>query len=144
MLNNNIFGSRSFFAQTHLENRKASADDTIKAVAEEDFLIRNSINKTWNEEVAAERVLRLQKERAMRMQVILKKVDMKAERDMLIQERVDTEIIKAKEESVTFITRDNIDEAIELVLRDVVCHNVAIDVDGNNYPKNSQQVTGTS
>nr|XP_031843055.1 probable 28S ribosomal protein S26, mitochondrial [Nomia melanderi] len=135
---------RSFLVQTLLESKKATTVHNLEAIAREDFLIRSSINKTWNEQVAAERELRLQKEKAMRIETILKKKEMKAERDMAIQQRVDAEVRKAKEESATFITPDNIDEAIELAVRNVISCNVTIDLDGNFYPEKPEQVTGTS
>nr|XP_033331013.1 probable 28S ribosomal protein S26, mitochondrial [Megalopta genalis] len=124
---------RSFFVNKHIEMRNKSRVITSQEHIDEDFIFRFNVNKKWNEQVAAAREERLKNLRENRTEEILKKMEMKAERDLQIQLRVDATIRKAKEESATFITKDNIDQAIEKAFENIIDYNSAIDLDGNTY-----------
>ncbi|XP_003704767.1 mitochondrial ribosomal protein S26 [Megachile rotundata] len=105
-----------------------------------DFEMSSYINDRWNEHVAALREQRLAKERKQRKEEIREKVKAKEERELKLQELIDTQVKKAKEEAPTFITRENIDEAIENALKTIVDHNAALDPKGRfhkNIPENS-------
>ncbi|CAK9824720.1 Probable 28S ribosomal protein S26, mitochondrial [Anthophora retusa] len=124
---------RQFFIDYEAKKVQVFSEKFVKHNAEEDFKICSYINDIWNKEVAALREQRLATERKLRVEEINMKVKEKAIRDLNIQERVDAEIRKAKEEAVTFITQDNIDEAIKNTLETIVDHNFAIDSNGNFY-----------
>ena len=123
----------SHFMQTESANRIKFDPVTVRALAAKDFVKCNEINEQWNEEVAKQRVQRLAEQREERIKEITLKLEAKRERDLKLRTRVDAEIKKAKEEALTFITPENIDEAIQNALRNIANHNVAIDTDGNFY-----------
>lgn len=107
--------------------------DTVKINIEKDFEICSNINNQWNKEIAMIRQKRLNQERTYRIQEIHKKLKEKKERDLKMQEIIDANIKKVKEEAATFITSKNIDEAILNALENIIDHNIAIDRDGNFY-----------
>ncbi|XP_076651560.1 mitochondrial ribosomal protein S26 [Halictus rubicundus] len=131
---------RSFFVAKLEEEKVKSSATTSQEYANEDFLVRYHINKEWNKQVAAEREDRLIAERSRRTEEIMMKLEEKAERNLQIQRDVDAEIRKAKEEAPTFITPDNIDQAIAKALENIVNHNAAIDLEGNYYIEHSEEI----
>ncbi|CAK9794864.1 Probable 28S ribosomal protein S26, mitochondrial [Anthophora plagiata] len=124
---------KQFFIENEAKKSQMFDENVVKHNAEEDFKICSYINDNWNKHVAALREKRLAEERELRVKEIKMKVEEKAMRDLNIQKTVDAEIRKAKEEAPTFITRDNIDEAIKNTLETIVNHNAAIDNNGNFY-----------
>lgn len=131
----------NFFEQEE-EKRKHLLDaDIVKRNWEKDFEICSYINNTWNEQSATLRKERLAQARKMRDEEIDQKLEAKAKRDKEIQIRVDAEIRKAKEQAATFITAENIDEAIRAALETVVSHNAAIDVNGKIYEEKPENVS---
>lgn len=135
---------RQFFIDYEAKKAEVFSENVVKHNAEEDFKICSYVNDIWNKEVAALREQRLAMERELRVKEIKMKIEEKAIRDLKIQERVDAEIRKAKEEAVTFITRDNIDEAIKNTLQTIVNHNVAIDSNGNFYKDEPVKVASSA
>lgn len=131
--NNTFFCFRSHFRRTESANKIKFDPITVRALAAKDFVKCSEINEQWNKEVAKQREQRLAEQREVRVKEIMAKLEAKRERDLKLRSRVDAEIKKAKEEALTFITPENIDEAIQNALRNIVNHNVAIDVDGNFY-----------
>ncbi|XP_017882691.1 probable 28S ribosomal protein S26, mitochondrial [Ceratina calcarata] len=130
------------FFEEQEEIRKQNFDEaTVNANIEKDFEICSYLNNTWNEQSAMLRTKRLAVERERRFKEIDEKLEAKAIRDKQIQIRVDTEIKKAKEQAPTFITQENIDEAIRKALETVVDHNVAIDIHGNPYKDKPENVS---
>lgn len=115
---------------------------------EKDFEICSYINNQWNEKIAIIRQQRLSQERTHRIEKIHKKLKEKKERDLKMQEIIDANIKKIKEEATTFITPKNIDEAILNALENIIDHNIAIDCDGNFYKdkpeKNESSTTSNS
>lgn len=124
---------RHYFFEIEKANRVEFDEETVKQKTKEDFLKCSKINDDWNKQVAVEREFRYNKQREERVNEIKLKLEAKKAREVETQARVDSEIRKAKEEAVTFITSNNIDEAIEKVLQTIVNHNAAIDLKGNFY-----------
>lgn len=143
LFNNYRTLSNSVFKYFHIKYKESIQHldpQIVKANFEKDFEVCNYINDRWNEHVAALREERLAKERKERKEEIKVKVKEKEERELKVQKLIDTQIKKAKEEAPTFITRKNIDEAIQNALETVVDHNAAIDLNGNFHkdkPENS-------
>ncbi|KOC63633.1 putative 28S ribosomal protein S26, mitochondrial [Habropoda laboriosa] len=135
---------KNFFIEKEQKKTECLEENVVKINVENDFKMCNYINDIWNNQVAAMRERRLAKEREDRVKEINIKLKEKAIRDLSIQERVDAEIRKAKEEAPTFITRDTIDEAIRNALENVVNHNVAIDSNGNIYDKPMEVASSTA
>uniref|UniRef100_A0A2S2NED2 Small ribosomal subunit protein mS26 n=1 Tax=Schizaphis graminum TaxID=13262 RepID=A0A2S2NED2_SCHGA len=104
------------------------------------------INDNWNAEVALEREQRLANEREARREEILAQLIEKEEEKKKKLEAVEEIIRLEKEKSKTYITIDNIDEAIEKALDNVVDHKYALDLAGNIIKGNSphEPTTGTS
>lgn len=100
---------------------------------EEDFKVCSAINDEWNAEVAKKRDIRLADMRQNRRNVILQQLLRKEQEQEKQKEQLKERIKKVKEESVTFITAENVDAAIEECLANVINHNRALDSEGNWY-----------
>lgn len=99
-------------------------------LAEEDFLRCSEINDLWNAEIAVKREKRLELKKERQMEAAMVRVEVKKARDASLQARADRNIRRMKKQSANFITADNIDEAIEKTLANVINHNVAVDLNG--------------
>lgn len=119
--------------ETKRREATSSADHMIVTPeeAEADFERCRMLNEQWNKEVAAVREQRLAMEKLERHAIIAEKVDAKLERDQerraIAEERVRLEMERAK----TFITRENLDRAIEEALANPINHDYAIDLKQN-------------
>lgn len=103
----------------------------MREVAEkEDDAKCESMNDEWNASIAKSREIRLAKEREARREFILQRIVDKEERDRRYLAKIEEQVRRVKEESVTFITEKNIDQAIEDALDNPVDHNWAIDENG--------------
>jgi len=104
------------------------------------------INDNWNAEVALARDERLEKEREAQREVILAQLIEQEEQKKQKLEVIEQIIRLEKEKSKTYITVENIDEAIEKALDNVVDHKYAIDLAGNIYKGNnsSEPTTGST
>lgn len=107
----------------------------VKDLEEQHFLECCQKNQTWNQLIATEREERLMQENEARQIQILKKVEAKQQRNQEINAMIDLKIKQVKEQSKTFITAANIDEAINNMFDIIVDHNIAIDLQGNFYPE---------
>ncbi|XP_049283059.1 probable 28S ribosomal protein S26, mitochondrial [Anopheles funestus] len=102
-------------------------------------------NDEWNQQTAAKREERLVTERAARKEYILERLVLKEQREIDKKEQVEAKVRIEKELSKTFITRENIDKAIELALVQPTTFNFALDRDGNLHraadglPKDTNQ-----
>ncbi|XP_055642688.1 probable 28S ribosomal protein S26, mitochondrial [Toxorhynchites rutilus septentrionalis] len=98
------------------------------------------INDDWNKQIAAIRDERLANEREHRNNYILERLAAKEQRDLdrlkLIEDRVRYE----QEQAVNFITKENIDKAIEKALVQPISYNFAIDSNGNIH--RSEKIEG--
>jgi small subunit ribosomal protein S26 len=89
------------------------------------------INQKWNTEIVKIRDERIAKERNERFKYIGERLEDKAKREEERRMRFESRIKKEKELSSTFITRENIDKAIEDALAMKVDYNFAVTLDGN-------------
>lgn len=105
----------------------------MEKAKEDDFLACSEINDEWNKKISIERDERLNNEMELKKQKILSAIEKNKQRKALNLKIAEEEIKKAKELIPTLITNDNIDEAIEKLLKDTVNYNYAIDIDGKKY-----------
>ncbi|KAG8221996.1 hypothetical protein J437_LFUL003376 [Ladona fulva] len=103
----------------------------INSRIDDDLSQAIKLNEEWNKEVAAIREERLTLEAEIEREKNLQYM-IRAEQENEEQIKLLDEIVKAeKEKSTTFITPDNLDEAIEFALANPVDYNFAIDLKGN-------------
>lgn len=95
------------------------------------------INENWNAEVALARDERLAREREVQREIILAQLIEKEKEEKQKFEAIEQIVRLEKEKSKTYITTENIDEAIEKALDNVVDHKYAIDLAGNIYQGNN-------
>lgn len=126
-----------YFHIKYKDSIKCLDVQVVENTMKKDFELCSYINDRWNQHVAALRDERLAKEREERREQIKGKVKAKEERELELQELIDIKVKKAKQEAPTFITRENIDEAIENALETIVDHNAALDLKGNFHKSNS-------
>lgn len=93
----------------------------------------SAINEDWNLEIAKVRDARVAKENAERRVYIAQRIEDKKVRDKQLLLEMEERVRKEKEVAPTFITRENIDQAIETALANPVDFNFAIDPSGNKY-----------
>ncbi|XP_026463513.1 probable 28S ribosomal protein S26, mitochondrial [Ctenocephalides felis] len=97
----------------------------------EDFAQCMKINDEWNKKVAEIRNKRLENEALKKKQLINEDIEQKNALKLQRLMEVEEKVLKLKEESKTFITKHNIDAAIEAALTQVVDYNFSIDTKGN-------------
>uniref|UniRef100_A0A182MQC8 Small ribosomal subunit protein mS26 n=1 Tax=Anopheles culicifacies TaxID=139723 RepID=A0A182MQC8_9DIPT len=101
-------------------------------------------NDEWNQQTAAKREERLAAERTARKEYILERLVLKEQREIDKKEQVEEKVRIEKEQSKTFITRENIDKAIELALVQPTTFNFALDRDGNLHRAGDAAPTETN
>ncbi|XP_034244395.1 probable 28S ribosomal protein S26, mitochondrial [Thrips palmi] len=117
--------------QTHAAGSAEAAQGIEAEEAEwQESLLRL---KQWNEEVALKRNERLLSEQAAKKLEIETRIQEEAERQAQRLKEIDEIIRKEKELSKSYITPENIDQAIAKALDDKLDYNYAIDVRGNKY-----------
>ncbi|XP_058452870.1 small ribosomal subunit protein mS26 [Malaya genurostris] len=89
------------------------------------------INEQWNRDVADIRDKRLAQEHEQRKKYVLERLLAKEERDREKLDSLRARVREEQEQAKSFITRENIDQAIELALVQPVSYNFALDLDGN-------------
>ncbi|KAL7306058.1 hypothetical protein TKK_0001519 [Trichogramma kaykai] len=97
---------------------------------EEDYHRCFALNEEWNKKIAEEREVRLQQERKQKLERIKNTKVKVASKLKKLEEEADAIVKGAKLLAPTFITRDNIDEAIEAALANKVNYNKALNPDG--------------
>ncbi|XP_065359745.1 small ribosomal subunit protein mS26 [Calliphora vicina] len=90
-------------------------------------------NQKWNQEIAAIREQRLAKESQEKSEYVKERLRLAQEREEERMEKIEALVKKEKELSKTFITRENLEVAIEQALANPVDYNFAIDMRGNIY-----------
>ncbi|CRL02046.1 CLUMA_CG015061, isoform A [Clunio marinus] len=124
---------RAFFREEVMNKKKLIAQGQTPADEEAEFERCKSINDEWNQEIANirdARYARIMKKRCEKLETSLDHLERIKELQMTkIEERVRIQ----KEKSTTFITRKNIDQAIEHALSNQVDFNFSIDLQGNIY-----------
>lgn len=124
---------RLFFREEVARKKQKFAQEMTPEDEETEFQRCITINDEWNFEISKIRDARLAKENAERRVIIqsgiaARKIKQREELK-LIEERVR----KQKEASVSFITSENIDQAIEQALANPTDYNFSIDLQGNIY-----------
>jgi len=123
---------RAYIRQIVKENEMQFNKTVVnKLTEEEDFKACNAINDEWNAEIAKMREIKLTEMRERRKNAILKNILRKEQNQEIKEMRLNEWVKKIKEESVTFITAENVDAAIEECLTNIVNHNRALDLEGN-------------
>lgn len=124
---------RAWF-RDEVENKKLMVAQSLTPADEEaEFQRCSSINEQWNLEISKKRDARVSAENAERRAHIQKTLIYKAEKAKQVTEQVDEIVRKQKEASKTFITRDNVDKAIEEALANPTDYNFSIDLQGTMY-----------
>ncbi|CAO1397702.1 unnamed protein product [Diamesa hyperborea] len=133
---------RAFFREEVEQKKAVTSDDHIVVSAEQEeaeFQRMKSINDQWNMEITKVRDARIAKENEERREFIAGRVELKKVREQVEYESIEQRVRNEKENSKTFITRDNIDEAIEFALANPVDYNFSIDLQGNIYSATSDK-----
>ncbi|XP_058807244.1 small ribosomal subunit protein mS26 [Phymastichus coffea] len=128
---------RNYFAERVASKEVAQDPVLIEKVEAEDFAKCSEINAAWNQEIALMREERLRKEKEIRDLQILQAIENKKLRDAEIIQSVEKKVRQAKIEVKTFVTQDNIDQAIEEALDNVTDYSKALDIDGTWYTEKS-------
>ncbi|XP_013108427.1 small ribosomal subunit protein mS26 [Stomoxys calcitrans] len=90
-------------------------------------------NENWNQEIALIREARLAKERQTKVDYVQERLRLAEQREEEKMEKIEDLVRKQKELSKTFITRDNLDAAIEQAIANPIDYNFSIDLQGNMY-----------
>lgn len=145
---NHSFDSPQYFlSRTHLKNLYMQSiveldQAVIDKAEEDDYNNCLKINEQWNVKIAAKRQERLAEEREARKLHILQRIEDKKERDAKKLSEIEQKVREIKQLAPTFITRANIDQAIEDALASIVDYNKALDPDGNWYTVKVEKKTG--
>lgn len=124
---------RGFF-QAEVENKKIlRAQEMTPADEEAEFQRCYEINKQWNADISVIREARLAKENAERHALIQQSLENKKISDQRFLAKIDEKIKREIENAPSFITRDNLDQAIEEALANPVDFNFSIDLQGKQY-----------
>lgn len=96
------------------------------------------INAKWNAEIAQIREKRIEAEREQRFIYIQERLQLQDQKQAEMQAKFEESVKKQKELAPTFITRENIDKAIENALAGKADYTFAIDLQGNIIKKESE------
>ncbi|XP_067012915.1 small ribosomal subunit protein mS26 [Anabrus simplex] len=99
----------------------------------EDFARCMKINDEWNAKIVKIREERLAKQAELTKEKVIQKIIQEEEKEKQTLEEIERIVREEKEKAKSYITADNIDEAIEKALNTEVDYNFAIDLDGNIY-----------
>lgn len=125
---------RSFLREEVMQAKLPSTTSVLLKSPEQiqaEFDEALKINDEWNAECAKVRAVRIESQMKEQEQYVFERLAVKEERDEELRLKVREAIELQKLESKNFITEENIDEAIERALTDVVDYNFALDLDGN-------------
>ncbi|EDW70690.1 small ribosomal subunit protein mS26 [Drosophila virilis] len=125
---------RQYLREEVVRQQETSTADHIVFTPEQEeaeFQRCLEVNAAWNAQIAKEREVRLAKEREEKVAYIQERIEAGKLRAEEQRERADQRIRHEIEQSKTFITRDNLDAAIETALANPVDHNYALDLEGN-------------
>lgn len=124
---------KKYFISEFQAKQLLTNEDAINKAAEEDFIKCKLINDEWNIRIAKDRDIRLAKEIEENKINILEKLIKKEERDRKRSQEAIEHIKKLKQVASTFITKENLDEAIKEALENTANYEYAIDLNGNIY-----------
>jgi small subunit ribosomal protein S26 len=88
------------------------------------------INDSWNKDIAKMRTLRVEEDNEKRREEIMMNIEKKKERQESLKKSVEEQIKGEQRAAEGFITRENIDQAIERALANPTSYNYCIDMDG--------------
>lgn len=129
---------RAFFREEVQRKKEKVAQELTPADEEAEFQRCSAINEQWNLEIAKIRNERVARENAERGEFIKGRLEAKKIRDQERLVKVNENVRREKENSKTFITAKNIDQAIEEALANVVDYNFSIDLQGTIYKGNER------
>ncbi|XP_050302440.1 probable 28S ribosomal protein S26, mitochondrial [Anthonomus grandis grandis] len=134
-LNNNyrtqIKSIRAFLREKHSTLFQKSLDpEEILKLFREDFDACKAINDKWNEEIRVIREKRMEEMLQNDIEFAQKRMELELEKRHQLQELAESLVRKEKDVSSSFITAENIDEAIDKALESFVDYNFAIDETG--------------
>lgn len=125
---------RRYVVAKHQASLAITTDEKdIQKVFEDDFQRCNEINDKWNAAVGLERQIYFEKVLEDSVNTAKQALAKAEEKKQLQLELAENIIAEQKEAAKTFITADNIDQAIEHALANPVDYNFAIDLDGNKH-----------
>lgn len=133
---------RQYLREEVVRQQETSTADHIVLTPEQEeaeFQRCVEINAAWNAKIAIEREKRLAKEREEKVAYVQERLDARRVREEERRERADERVRFEIEQSKSFITRENLDAAIETALANPVDHNFAIDLAGNMIKGRSTQ-----
>lgn len=117
------------FAENEVQFDEALMDQ----LEQEDYEKCMKLNDEWNEKVKVSREKRHKELMDKRIEYALIKMKEKEEKKLNVMKNIEEQVKKMKIEAKTFITADNIDQAIEEALQNVVSYNSVIDLQGKVY-----------
>ncbi|XP_017863592.1 PREDICTED: probable 28S ribosomal protein S26, mitochondrial [Drosophila arizonae] len=125
---------RQYLREEVVRQQETSTADHIVLTPEQEeaeFQRCVEVNAAWNAKIAKEREVRLAKEREEKVAYVQERLEAGKLREEERRERANERVRYEIEQSKTFITRENLDEAIETALANPVDYNFAIDLAGN-------------
>ncbi|KAI4464423.1 28s ribosomal protein s26 mitochondrial [Holotrichia oblita] len=105
----------------------------IQRIFDEDFARCNKINDEWNSDIQSKRIEYFENTLEENINLAKESLQKRLELEQFKLEEAEKIVTEQKELSKTFITADNIDEAIERSLANPVDYNFAVDLDGNKF-----------
>lgn len=127
---------RQFLREEVVRHEETSTADHIVLTPEQEeaeFQKCLDVNAAWNAAIAKERDQRLAKEREDKVAYVQERLEARQLREEERREQANQRVLREIELSKTYITRENLDAAIEAALANPVDHNFAIDLAGNLY-----------
>ncbi|XP_016956189.1 probable 28S ribosomal protein S26, mitochondrial [Drosophila biarmipes] len=127
---------RQFLREENVRHEETSTADHIVLTPEQEeaeFQKCLDANAAWNAAIAKERDQRLAKEREEKVAYVQERLEARQVREEERREQANQRVLLEIERSKTYITRENLDAAIETALANPVDHNFAIDLAGNLY-----------
>ncbi|XP_077293754.1 mitochondrial ribosomal protein S26 [Arctopsyche grandis] len=140
---------RYFWTEYLAEKNSLTNIHSEKYLQEEELELqkRFAANDDWNKQIAVDREAYIEESRKNTadriLNTIMKTEQINEKRSRHVEEQVQKQI----ELSSTFITLENLDEAIDKCLKDAVDYNFAIDLQGNYYNgrrTNAENITRTA
>lgn len=89
-----------------------------------------ALNQQWNQEISKSRISRIELENEKRREEILLNLEKRKQREEVIIQQVEDRVKIEKDNAETFITRENVDRAIEIALANPIDFNFSIDLNG--------------
>ncbi|XP_017058985.1 probable 28S ribosomal protein S26, mitochondrial [Drosophila ficusphila] len=127
---------RQFLREEVVRHEETSTADHIVLTPEQEeaeFQKCLDVNAAWNAAIAKERDQRLAKEREEKVAYVQERLEARQVREEERREKANQRVLLEIERSKTYITKENLDAAIEAALANPVDHNFAIDLAGNLY-----------